>query len=168
MRTFNPEENTLLIKLGRMLLCRLQHWNPQKYWKRREYVVNPHQGNILLKLYYLYWIKKIDTIHNCSFGTNLNGGAIFSSPPLLPHGPNGIIVGHSVKIGIQCTIYQQVTIAAGSIIKDHVLIGAGAKILGKKLGNNVKVGANSVVIEDIPDNATVVLTKPRIIPNIKS
>jgi hypothetical protein len=44
------------------------------------------------------------------------------------------------------------------------LIGAGAKILpGVSIGNNVKVGANAVVVEDVPDNATVVLPKPRII-----
>mgnify|MGYP002474981674 CR=1 FL=1 len=44
------------------------------------------------------------------------------------------------------------------------MFGAGAKVLpGISIGNNVKVGANCVVIEDIPDNATVVLPRPRII-----
>lgn len=43
-------------------------------------------------------------------------------------------------------------------------IGPGAKIFGNiKVGNNVRIGANCVVFEDIPDNATVVLPKPRII-----
>ena len=104
-------------------------------------------------------------MHHCSFGTNLNSGTIFKTPPYLPHGPNGIIVGHNLKIGANCTIYQQVTIAhGGTVIGDNVLLGAGCKILpGVKIGNNVKVGANCVVVEDIPDNATVVLPKPRII-----
>lgn len=45
-----------------------------------------------------------------------------------------------------------------------LLIGAGAKILpGVTISHNVKVGANCVVVEDVPDNATVVLPKPRII-----
>ena len=44
------------------------------------------------------------------------------------------------------------------------MIGAGAKVLpGVSLGNNVKVGANCVVVEDVPDEAMVVLPKPRII-----
>lgn len=87
------------------------------------------------------------------------------SPPILPHGLNEIIIGHDCVIGKNCTIFQQVTIAHGGVrIGDNVLIGAGAKILpGVAIGHNVKVGANCVVVEDVPDNATVVLPKPRII-----
>ena len=49
-------------------------------------------------------------------------------------------------------------------IGNKVLIGAGAKILPHVIiGNNVKIGANCIVVEDIPDNATVVLPKPIII-----
>ena len=83
----------------------------------------------------------------------------------MPHGLNGIIVGHDAKIGCECTIFQQVTIAHGGVrIGDKVLIGAGAKILPQvSIGNNVKIGSNCVVVEDIPDNATVVLPKPIII-----
>lgn len=52
----------------------------------------------------------------------------------------------------------------GISIGDNVMIGAGAKIIGKvKIGSNVKIGANWIVVEDIPDNATVVMHKPRII-----
>ena len=70
-------------------------------------------------------------------------------------------------------IFQQVTIGVkdfannnlcGPEIGDNVFIGAGVKIIGNiKIGNNVKIGANCVVFQDIPDNATVVLDKPRII-----
>ncbi|MBQ1977727.1 MAG: serine O-acetyltransferase, partial [Ruminococcus sp.] len=50
------------------------------------------------------------------------------------------------------------------VIGNNVLIGAGAKIIGNvKIGNNVKIGANCCVATDIPDNATVVMEKPRII-----
>ncbi len=49
-------------------------------------------------------------------------------------------------------------------IGDNVYIGAGAKIIGNvKVGNGVRIGANCVVTEDVPDNGTVVLPKPRII-----
>ena len=47
---------------------------------------------------------------------------------------------------------------------DNVYIGCGAKIIGNvKIGNNVRIGANCVVTRDVPDNATVVLEKPRVI-----
>ena len=153
-------------KLGRVLLSWIQHYNHEKYWKRRDIVINPNDKTyLLLKLYYLYYIKRTDAYHNCSFGTNLNSGAYFATPPHLPHGPKGIIVGHDVRIGANSIIYQQVTIAQGGVkILNNVLIGAGAKILpGVSIGNNVNVGANAVVVEDVPDNATVVLPKPRII-----
>lgn len=153
-------------KLGRVLLSWIQHYNHEKYWKRRDIVINPNDKTyLLLKLYYLYYIKRTDAYHNCSFGTNLNSGAYFATPPHLPHGPKGIIVGHDVRIGANSIIYQQVTIAQGGVkILNNVLIGAGAKILpGVSIGNNVKVGANAVVVEDVPDNVTVVLPKPRII-----
>ena len=153
-------------KLGRVLLSWIQHYNHEKYWKRRDIVINPNDKTyLLLKLYYLYYIKRTDAYHNCSFGTNFNSGAYFATPPHLPHGPKGIIVGHDVRIGANSIIYQQVTIAQGGVkILNNVLIGDGAKILpGVSIGNNVKVGANAVVVEDVPDNATVVLPKPRII-----
>lgn len=146
----------------------LRGYNHQKYWRRRAVVVDPsNKTNILLKLYYLFYIKKADAKNNCSFGTNLNSGSVFLSPPNLPHGPNGIIIGHDLKFGRNVTIYHQVTVAhGGGIIGDNVMLGAGSKILSKVcVGNNAKVGMNSVVIENIPDNATVVLTKPRIILN---
>ena len=97
-------------KLGRVLLSWIQHYNHEKYWKRRDIVINPNDKTyLLLKLYYLYYIKRTDAYHNCSFGTNLNSGAYFATPPHLPHGPKGIIVGHDVRIGANSIIYQQVT-----------------------------------------------------------
>ncbi len=144
----------------------LQNYHHTKYWKRRKIVTDPsNKTNIILKLYYLIYIKRKDAFHHCSFGTNLNSGTNFLSPPILPHGPSGIIIGHDLEIGSNITIYQQVTIAnGGGKIGNNVLIGAGAKILsGVNIGNNVKIGANCVVIEDVPDDTTVVLPKPRII-----
>ena len=103
-------------------------------------------------------------------GTHRNFGAQFATPPNLPHGLNGIIISHNTVIGKNSTIFHQVTIGEGKngapIIGDNVLIGAGAKIIGKiKIGDNVKIGAGCVVSCDIPDNCTVVLEKPRIIIN---
>ena len=73
------------------------------------------------------------------------------------------------SIGKDCWINQQVTIdrAKGTdapILGDHVMVKAGAIIMGKvHLGNNSKVGVNSVVLEDVPENCTVFGIPARII-----
>lgn len=153
-------------RFARFVWNHIRHYDHDKYWKRRAIVINPDiKIPKLVKLYYLYYVKKTDAYHNCSFGTDLNNGAYFKTPPTLYHGPNGIIVGHDAVIGSKCIIMQQVTIEVGGIeIGDNVFIGAGAKILkGVKIGNNCWIGANAVVVEDMPDNTTCVLQKPRII-----
>lgn len=49
-------------------------------------------------------------------------------------------------------------------IGNNCLIGAGAKIIGNVyVGNHVRIGANAIVVDDIPDNCTVVMNKPRVI-----
>lgn len=96
------------------------------------------------------------------------------TPFKTPHQLYGIFISQGAVIGNGCTIFQHVTIGSNTlddaksggapVIKDNVYIGAGAKIIGGvTIGNNVRIGANCVVFTDVPDNATVVLQKPRII-----
>lgn len=154
-------------KFGKKLLSYIQGYNHIKYWERRTKVIDPNYNNVLLKLYYLYYIKKIDNKFNSSFGTNYNSGTQFLTPPHLPHGPRNIIVGHDLIIGKNVTLFHNVTLAhGGSIVGDNVMFSTGSVVLpGKNIGNNVKIGANAIVLEDIPNNATVVLNKPRVILN---
>jgi serine O-acetyltransferase len=87
---------------------------------------------------------------------------------LLPH-PNGIVIHPEVTIGVNCLIFQQVTIGSvnGStvpIVGGHVDIGAGAKVLGNiQVGDHAKIGANAVVLIDIPANKTAVGIPAKII-----
>ena len=94
--------------------------------------------------------------------------------PVFPHNIKGIFISHSAVIGKNCTIYQQVTIGSNAVktsktfgaptIGDNCIIGAGAKIIGKVIiGHNVRIGANAVVANDVPDNATVILPPMRVI-----
>lgn len=94
----------------RFILSKIQHYDHIKYWKRREYVVNPAKKNKILKYYYLFYIKKCDAFNNCSFGTDINIGAEFKTPPTLKHGPKGIIVTPLAHIGSNCTLFHNVTI----------------------------------------------------------
>ena len=77
----------------------------------------------------------------------------------MPH-PLGIVIARDSTIGEDSTIFQNVTIGGRgqpSVIGNRVVIGAGACILGPaKLGDNVTVGANSVVTKDVPSDTTVV------------
>ena len=154
--------------LEKHMRCIVQRFNPKKYWKYRQRVVGQNKYSRLLKLIYLFYIKRCDAFNNASLGTHLGYGAIFDTPPSLPHGLYGIIISHNAHIGKNATIFHQVTIgeddSGAPTIGDNCYIGAGAKITGKiHVGNNVKIGTNCVVFEDIPDNATVVLSKPRVI-----
>lgn len=87
---------------------------------------------------------------NCQIGGGL----------LLPH-PNGIVIHPDAVIGPNCLIFHQVTLAEGvggaPRLVGHVDIGAGAKLLGGiVLGEHSVVGANAVVLADVPANVTVV------------
>jgi serine O-acetyltransferase len=74
---------------------------------------------------------------------------------LIPH-PNGIVIHPDAEIGVNCLIFQQVTIGTRNgrglpRIGGHVDIGAGAKVLGSvTIGSHAKVGPNTVVINDVP------------------
>ena len=64
------------------LLKWIQHYDGEKYWRRRAIVVDEKNKTCRLsKLYYLLWIKWIDAHHNSSMGTSLNTGAQFITPP---------------------------------------------------------------------------------------
>ena len=84
----------------------------------------------------------------------------------------GVVIGETTEIGQNVTIYQGVTLGGISsnkgkrhpTISDNVIIGAGSKILGPlNIGKNTKIGANSVVIDSIPENSTVVGIPGRVV-----
>lgn len=95
-------------------------------------------------------------------GTSIGGGL------RLPH-PNGIVIHPDVEIGPNCMIYQQVTIGSDGAgvprIGGHVDFGAGAKVLGPiSIGDHVLIGANAVVIRDVPSHSMAVGVPARIVP----
>ncbi len=99
---------------------------------------------------------------NCKLGGGL----------LLPH-PNGIVIHPEAEIGPNCLLFQQVTIGAGTggipTIEGHVDVGAGAKIIGKvRVRRHAKIGANAVVICDVPEGATAVGVPAKIVGGRKT
>ncbi len=74
----------------------------------------------------------------------------------MPH-PNGIVIHPETRIGPNCLLLQQVTLAGGPTLGGHVDVGAGAKILGAiAIGDHAVVGANAVVTQSVAPNTTVV------------
>jgi serine O-acetyltransferase len=111
-------------------------------------------------------------------GSGIAWESRFANQPCLPHGVKGVFVSRAARVGRNCVIFHQVTIGSNSLpdsdklgaprVGDHCYIGAGAKIIGGIIiGNNVRIGANCVVAESVPDNTLVVAGKPVIIQREK-
>ena len=97
-------------------------------------------------------------------GIEIHPGAVIGKRILMDHGM-GIVIGQTAIVGDNCTIYHGVTLGGtGKVAKkrhptvgNNVFIGAGAKILGNiTIHDNVKIGANSVILKDIEQDSTVV------------
>lgn len=91
-----------------------------------------------------------------------------------PHGLRGVFISTGAIIEKNCVIFQQVTIGSNTLqgsknfgaphLEKNVYVGAGAKIIGKvTVGENARIGANCVVVKDIPKKATAVCQAARII-----
>jgi serine O-acetyltransferase len=108
-------------------------------------------------------------------GIDIHPGAKIGSDFFIDHG-KGVVIGETAEIGDNVTIYQGVTLGGVSLertkrhptIGNNVVIGAGAKILGPiTIGDNSKIGANSVVIKDVPPNSIVVGVPGRVVKKDK-
>lgn len=104
-------------------------------------------------------------------GIEIHPGARIGRGFFIDHGM-GVVIGETAEIGDNCTLYHGVTLGGTSWAKekrhptlgDNVVIGSGAKILGPfTVGENSKVGSNSVVVKAVPPNSTVVGVPGRIV-----
>lgn len=115
----------------------------------------PVAGKFIAKI--LWYFTSSFTGCEIPYNSKIQGGVY------IPH-PTGIVIGENAEIGTGVTLYQQVTIGTrekGSLkyprIGNHVYLGAGCKIIGGiEIGENAVIGANAVVLKDIPANATAV------------
>lgn len=95
----------------------------------------------------------------------IHPAAIIGKRFFIDHG-GGVVIGETTEIGDDCSIYQKVTLGGTNFqrgtkrhpsLHNDVTVGAGAKILGPiTIGNNAKVGANAVVLKDVPADSSVV------------
>ena len=104
-------------------------------------------------------------------GVEIHPGAKIGTGFFIDHGM-GVVIGETSEIGDFVTLFQGVTLGGTGkehgkrhpTLGDHVVVGAGAKVLGGiRIGDNVKIGANAVVLRSVPPNSTVVGNPGRIV-----
>ncbi len=104
-------------------------------------------------------------------GIEIHPGAKIGKGLFIDHG-SGVIIGETTEIGNNVTLYQGVTLGGTGkeqgkrhpTLRDNVMVSAGAKILGSfTIGENSKIGAGSVVLEEVPPNCTVVGVPGRVV-----
>lgn len=126
------------------------------------------------KLYlkgHFFWARWISQRGARKTGIEIHPGATIGKGLFIDHG-SGVIIGETTVIGDNVTLYQGVTLGGTGkeqgkrhpTLEDNVMVSAGAKILGSfTIGENSKIGAGSVVLEEVPPNCTVVGVPGRIV-----
>lgn len=125
----------------------------------------------LYKKKHYFWARLISQKGVRKTGIEIHPGAQIGKGFFIDHG-HGVIIGETTIIGDNVTLYQGVTL--GGTGKEHgkrhptignnVMVSAGAKVLGSfAIGENSKIGAGSVVLEEVPPNSTVVGVPGRVV-----
>ena len=122
----------------------LSHW----FWQHRMFLLGRFSSHIAR------WLTGIEIHPAARLGRRL----------VIDHGM-GVVIGETAEVGDDCYLYHQVTLGVARTdsgkrhptVGNNVIIGAGAKVLGPiMVGNNARVGANSVVLDNVPNDTTVV------------
>lgn len=135
---------------------------------------------IFYRMAHWLWVKKLyllgrimSQVGRFFTGIEIHPGATIGKRFFIDHGM-GVVIGETAEVGDDVTIYQGVTLGGVSLNKgkrhptigNNVVIGSGAKVLGSfTVHNNAKIGSNSVVVKEVPENATVVGIPGKIVTN---
>lgn len=122
------------------------------------------------KIHFFFTARFISQVARFFTGIEIHPGAKIGKRFFIDHGL-GVVIGETAIIGDDVLLYQGATLGGTGIVKgkrhptvgNNVVIGAGAKVLGNiVIGDNSYIGANAVVIKDVPANSTVVGVPGRI------
>ena len=118
-----------------------------------------------------FWARWLSQKAVRKTGIEIHPGAKIGKGLFIDHG-SGVIIGETTIIGDNCTLYQGVTLGGTGkeqgkrhpTLGNNVMVSAGAKVLGSfTIGDNCKIGAGSVVLEEVPPNCTVVGIPGRVV-----
>ena len=133
------------------------------FWHRPAHFLYRHRWFTLARL--------ISQLSRHFTGIEIHPGAKIGNNLFIDHGM-GVVIGETAEIGDNCTIYHGVTLGGTGkdtgkrhpTIGNNVLIGAGAKVLGPfKVGDGARIAANAVVLGEVPENATAVGIRARVV-----
>src|SRR5258705_502864 len=109
--------------------------------------------------------RLISHLGRCATGIEIHPGAKIGKRLFIDHGM-GVVIGETAEIGDDCTLYQDVTLGGTSLERDQkrhptlgndVIVSAGAQVLGPfRVGDGARIGAQAVVLKEVPDGATMV------------
>ena len=125
----------------------------------------------LYKKGHYFWARYISQKAARKTGIEIHPGAEIGKGLFIDHG-TGVIIGETTIIGDNCTLYQGVTLGGTGkeqgkrhpTLGNNVMVSAGAKVLGSfKIGDNSKIGAGAVVLEEVPPYSTVVGVPGRVV-----
>lgn len=128
-------------------------------------------AHALFKIKLKFLARLISQVVRLLTGIEIHPGAKIGRGVMIDHGM-GVVIGETAEVGDNCTIYQCVTLGGTGkdvgkrhpTIGNNVMIGSGAKVLGPfKVGDNSKIAANAVVLNEVPPNSTCVGVPARIV-----
>ncbi len=128
-------------------------------------LINYRIANRMYKKGWKLLARAVMGISQIFTGIDIHPGCKIGRRVFIDHG-TGVVIGETARIGNDVLIYQQVTLGGVSLergvkrhptLEDGVVVGGGAKVLGNiTIGKNSKIGANSVVIHDVPSESTAI------------
>ena len=128
-----------------LLFYRVAHW----FWERGWHLVG----------------RFVSHLGRCATGIEIYPGARIGERLFIDHGM-GVVIGETAEIGNDCTLYQDVTLGGTSLergqkrhptLGNDVIVSAGAQVLGPfRVGDGARIGAQAVVLKEVPDGATMV------------
>lgn len=133
-------------------------------------------SNKLYKNKLFFLARLVSQISRFFTGIEIHPGSTIGKGLFIDHGM-GVVIGETAEVGDNVTIYHGVTLGGTGkhkgkrhpTIGNNVIIGSGAKVLGPiNIGDNVKIGANSVVLKDIEDNKTAVGIPAKVVKKVNS
>lgn len=128
-------------------------------------------AHFLLKIKLKFLARCVSQLSKFFTGIEIHPGAKIGTGVFIDHG-TGVVIGETCEIGDNVVIYQGVTLGGTGkdkgkrhpTIRSNVMISSGAKVLGPIIvGENSKIGANAVVLKDVPPNSTVVGIPGRVV-----